>query len=127
MGDSSHSLSFAEERSNAKPLPGVPEGIDNGPTGEEPTPTVACILLENSLRKPKVLTLAMTIMKARVDIAAAEKVTSLLPKNDDMKSAETMRNGTVTADEKADVTVAPRRPMKRKTLVPTTHESANPR
>jgi len=52
-------------------------------------------------------------MKARVDIAAAEKVTSLLPKNDDMKSAETMRNGTVTADEKADATVAPRRPMKR--------------
>ena len=83
--------------------------------------------MENSLRKPKVLTLAMTIRNARVDIAAGEKVTSPLPKNDDMKSAETMRNGTVTADEKAEVTVAPRRPMKRKTLVPTTHESANPR
>ena len=74
---------------------------------------MGCILLENSLRKPKVLTLAMTIMKARVDIAAAEKVTSLLPKNEDMKSAETMRNGTVTADEKADATVATRRPTKR--------------
>jgi hypothetical protein len=88
-------------------------GIDNGPIGKDPTPTVGYILLENSLRKPNVLTLAMTIRNASVDIAAGEKVTSLLPKNDDMKSAETMRKGTVTAAEKADATVAPRRPTKR--------------
>jgi hypothetical protein len=113
LGDSSHSLSFAEERFNERPSSGVPLGIDNGPAGEDPTPTVGCILLENSLRKPNALTLTMTMRNASVDIAAGEKVTSRLPKNDDMKSAETKRNGTVTADEKADATVAPRRPTKR--------------
>ena len=122
VGDSSQSSPFIDVS-----VKFCVEG-DSEPNGNEPIPArVVLNRLENSRTNPKVLKLATRTRIDRVTRAAGEKVTSLLPRKDDMKRAETSRKGTVTADVNAGAIVALRLTSKRYAFIPTTEERAKAR